>query len=188
MHKDLHLHNLKNILKQRNLFLTISLGLLLGNIFLSLNILLQSEKVILIPGLREKAWLSRNTVSNSYLEEMTNIYLNHLLDINAKNIPYKKSLIISNVSNKNPDYIRAISEYFAHSEDKYKKFDLTTYFTTKKISIDIENLSTIATGILTSSYGRKGVSVNEEKYHLTFDYHNGTLRLKTFTRVKGAAQ
>jgi type IV conjugative transfer system protein TraE len=183
MDKNIHLHNLSNILKQRNLFLALSLGLLCGNIILSLKILLQSERIILTPGLKQKVWLSRNMVSNSYLEEMTNIYLSNLLDINMKNIAYKKSLIMSNLSTKDVASLKSITEYFTKSEDKYKRFDLTTYFTVKKIEIDIDKLQTTATGILTSSYGKKGISVNEEQYLLSFDYHNGTLLLQSFTRI-----
>lgn len=184
MDNKIHMGNIHNILKQRNLFLAIALGLLFANIFLSLKIVFQSERIILAPGLKQKVWLSRNLVSNSYLEEMTNIYLSNLLDINSKNIAYKKSLIMSNISTKDTESVKSITDYFNKSEEKYKKFDLITYFTVKQIQIDIEKLETIATGILTSSYGKHGMNVNEEKYRLSFDYHNGTLMLKSFARIK----
>lgn len=185
MEKEIHIGNLHNILRQRNLFLSLTLALVLSNLFLALKILVQNERVILVPAIKQQMWMSRNMVSSSYLEEITNIYLTNLLDINSKNISYKKSLIMTNVSSEKTEYAKQILKYFANAESKYKQFDLTTYFTVNNIEIDVEKLETIASGILTSSYGKKGVKVSEEKYHLTFEYRSGFLKLKSFTRIIG---
>ena len=67
--------------------------------------------------------------------------------------------------------------------EKYKNFDLVTYFTVKNMEIDEGSGEVIAHGILTSRYGKHGFESTPTSYRLSFEFSGGYLRLKEFNQV-----
>lgn len=188
MYKKILFQNLEKLSKQRDLFLLLTIFALLSNICLTAKIIISDEKIFMVPGIRQDMWLSNNAVSHSYLEETSLLFLSNLLDISSSDISHKKSIILKYSMSSDPTSIKTIQEYFTDAEEKYKKFDLATYFTVKEVQIDIENLNVIAHGVLTSSYGKRGSSTKEESYILQFEYVGGSLRLKSFSRINKEAE
>lgn len=184
MENKLFKKNIRIIEGQRNLFLFMSIVILASNILLAIKNLVRDERIILVPGLAQNVWIKNNSVSGSYIEETTILLLSHLLDISTHNIAYKKSLLLNYTSLASKDAFERINQYFLDAEDKYKKFDLTTYFTVKNVIIDLNNLTAEASGVLTSYYGKRASEVRDEKYLLSFELLRGSLKLKSFENIK----
>ncbi len=183
MHKSVLLENVGIIKKQRNMFLIISSALLFSNSILSIKIFTASKEVILVPGIRSEMLVSNSVVSKSYLEEMSLMFLSNLLDLSPSDIEHKKDLILNFTSNSNKKSVNHLIEYFNKCIKDYKRFGLTTYFSVKNLEIDLNQLTVIAHGILTSYYGKSGHESENEDYRLEFEYHGGVLRLKSFERI-----
>ena len=176
-------NSLNKYLRQRNLFLLIGVCLVLSNLMFALAFLRLDNQTILVPGLRQEMSVSKKGVSISYLEEMSLMFLSNLLDLSPGDVAHKKELVLKYTSGNDREYFKDLNEYFVGAENDYKRFGLTTYFTAKNLEIDIENLTVIAHGILTSSWGKSGYKSENEDYKLEFDWYGGILRLKTFERV-----
>ncbi len=172
------------ITRQRNLFLLLTILLSLSSTLLSIKILVQEERIIMVPPLTSEVVISNRKVSSSYLEQMSMVFLNSLLDLSATDILHKRDLILKYTSNADSSFAKKINEYFAESLDKYKHFDLVTYFTVKNMEIDETTGEVIAHGTLTSRYGKHGFESTPTSYRLSFEFSGGYLRLKEFNRVR----
>lgn len=171
------------ITKQRNLFLLLTILLAVSSSALSLKILIQEERIIMVPPLSSEVMISNRKVSSSYLEQMTMVFLNSLLDLSAVDVLHKRDMILKYTSNSHPSFSKRINEYFADSATKYKNFDLVTYFTVKNMEIDEGSGEVIAHGTLTSRYGKHGFESIPTSYRLSFEFSGGYLRLKEFNQV-----
>jgi len=169
--------------KQRNLFLVLTILLGITSASLSLKILTQEERIIMVPPLSSEIMVSNRKVSSGYLEQMSMVFLNSLLDLSAVDILHKRDMILKYTSNSSLSFSKKINEYFADSLDKYKNFDLVTYFTVKNMEINENSGEVIAHGILTSRYGKHGFESIPTSYHLSFEFSGGYLRLKEFNQV-----
>ena len=172
------------ITRQRNLFLLLTILLAVTTSALGLKILAQEERIIMVPPLTSEVMVSNRKVSSGYLEQMTMVFLNSLLDLSATDILHKRDMILKYTSNSDLSFPKRINEYFADSAEKYKKFDLVTYFTVKNMEIDEGSGEVIAHGILTSRYGKHGFESMPTSYRLSFEFSGGYLRLKEFNQVK----
>ena len=171
------------ITKQRNLFLVLTIALSITSGALSLKILAQEERIIMVPPLSSEVMISNRKVSSGYLEQMTMVFLNSLLDLSAADVLHKRDMILKYTSNSDSSFSKKINEYFADSLEKYKNFDLVTYFTVKNMEIDEGSGEVIAHCILTSRYGKHGFESNPTSYRLSFEFSGGYLRLKEFNQV-----
>lgn len=169
--------------KQRNLFLLLTILLSLTSALLSMKIAFQEERIIMVPPLTSEVVISNRKVSSGYLEQMTMVFLNSLLDLSAADVMHKRDIILKYTSNSDSSFAKRINEYFADALDKYKNFDLVTYFTVKNMEIDESTGEVIAHGILTSRYGKHGFESNPTSYRLSFEFSGGYLRLKEFKAV-----
>ena len=171
------------ITKQRNLFLVLTIALSITSGALSLKILAQEERIIMVPPLSSEVMISNRKVSSGYLEQMTMVFLNSLLDLSAADVLHKRDMILKYTSNSDQSFSKKINEYFADAAEKYKNFDLVTYFTVKNMEIDEAQGEVIAHGILTSRYGKHGFESIPTSYRLSFEFSGGYLRLKEFNQV-----
>ncbi|MDX1916437.1 MAG: TraE/TraK family type IV conjugative transfer system protein [Rickettsiaceae bacterium] len=179
--------NLSILQKQRNLFLLIALFLLASNMLLVIFIHNIDKKVILVPGIRSEMTISDSGISKSYLEEMSLLFISNLLDLTPSDIGHKKDLIMKYTAGDKLA-TQALLNYFQTAARDYTKFGLSTFFTTKHLDIDLPNLTVIASGILTSYYGKSGHNIEQEDYKLEFVYQGGNLRLKSFKRMMSDAK
>jgi type IV conjugative transfer system protein TraE len=169
---------------QRNLFLLLTILLGVTSTALSIKLVSQEERIIMVPPLTSEVVISNKKVSSSYLEQMSMVFLNSLLDLSSVDILHKRDVILKYTSNSEAGFAKKINEYFAESEIKYKNFDLVTYFTVKNMEINENTGDVIAHGILNSRYGKHGFESTPTSYHLSFEFSGGYLRLKEFESLK----
>lgn len=172
-----------NLIRQRNLFASISICGLIISLLLTVFLLLRSERVILVPGLNQEVWVADSGVSRSYLEENAGMYLPMLLDIDANSIEWKKDQLMRYVVHSDLACVKAFNQYFASALAKYKEFSLSTHFALKKLDIYPEDLKVIAHGELISRFGAHGVTNERKKYSLDFAWVGGKLLLKQFVAI-----
>lgn len=174
----------ERVTKQRDLFLVLTIMLSLSTSALSLKILSQEERIIMVPAFTSEIVISGRRVSSSYLEQMTMIFLNSLLDLSAIDVLHKRDIILKYTAASSPEFNRKINEYFADALEKYQKFDLVTYFTVKNMDINESTGEVVAHGILTSRYGKQGFETALMSYRLSFEFNGSYLRLKEFDGIK----
>jgi type IV conjugative transfer system protein TraE len=184
MEKKVIIASIDRVSRQRNLFMGLTLCLTGSLLLISIRLFSFDQKIVLVPGLVTEMSLSGSRVSSSYLEQMALIFLSQLLDISSGDIKHKRDLVLKYTSHSSAAYSREINEYFAKAEDEYQRFDLATHFTVKNMKLEPDTLQVLASGILTSWYGKKGYESTEVTYKINFEYNGGYLRLKEFGLVK----
>lgn len=183
MNIQIALSSVEKLVKQRNLFLLLTISLAIISSCLSLKLVSQEERIIILPPISSEVMISNKRVSSSYLEQMTLVFLNNLLDLSTADILYKRDMILKYTSHSDAGFVKELTEYFASNASKYKDFDLVTYFTVKNMEIKEQENSVIANGILTSRYGKRGYETKAASYYLSYEYSGGYLRLKEFKQV-----
>ncbi|MEM6338606.1 MAG: TraE/TraK family type IV conjugative transfer system protein [Pseudomonadota bacterium] len=183
MNLSVALNGGNRIAKQRNLFLALTVALAVTSSALSLKIITMEERIIMIPPFNSEIVVSNKSVSSGYLEQMSMVFLNSLLDLSSSDVLHKRDMILKYTSNSHPGFAKRINEYFADAATKYKDFDLVTYFTVKNMEINEANNEVIAHGILTSRYGQRGFEQIPTSYRLSFEFSGGYLRLKEFNQI-----
>lgn len=177
--------NLARVIRQRNLFLSVAGLLLAANFLLAVKLYRSEEIVTAIPGLSKTMSISEHGVSESYLEEWSLLYLSALLDLSPATVEHKRDMILKHTAASNSKYLQNIKEYFANSIAEHKKFGISTYFTPKHLDIDTKNLKVIASGTLTSSFGKKAAPKEELAHYLiSFQQVGRIIKLKEFYRIK----
>jgi type IV conjugative transfer system protein TraE len=152
---------------------------------LGIRIITGQERVILVPGLNQQLWTSKDGVSASYLEEATTMYLPLLLDLDYTSIDWKKERLLSHVSQSDAAYMRELTDYFARTKERYKQFSLSTHFAVKKLETSPKELTVKAYGTLMSRFGEKGFESLPAIYGLSFEWLGGKLLLQEFVKLNG---
>ncbi|MGV2433276.1 MAG UNVERIFIED_CONTAM: hypothetical protein LVQ98_08540 [Rickettsiaceae bacterium] len=92
--------------------------------------------------------------------------------------------MLKHTSKRSAESIKTLQKYFADANQEHKKYQLSTYFSPKKLFIDNKKMQVVAEGVLTKTFGMKGYEENNTKYKLLFEYVAGRLYLKEFLEIK----
>ena len=174
---------LDRAIRQRNLFILLTLILAVTTLLTAARAATSEQKIILVPGLAREMSLGESKVSQSYLEETALSFFNLLLDISPSDMEYKRQTVLKYTSRSDSAYVKAVNNYFASAREKYRNFDLATHFTVKTMRVDLGKNEVIAEGILTAVYGKKGYHSEEASYKASFEYSGGFLRLREFVKI-----
>ena len=83
------------LLKQRNLLLTFSTGLLVSNIVLGIVVSLSDQRIIVMPAdLKSEVWLEKGRVSNSYVEEMAIFFCHLILTVSPQSASFQRDILL----------------------------------------------------------------------------------------------
>jgi len=171
------------LVRQRNFFAGCMGLAVLSTALLAGKLSSMQEKIVMVPTLNKEMIIEGNNVSASYLEESALLYASTLLDLTAETIPAKRNLILKNVSTRSDSSIKSLQEYFAKKEEEHKKFGLMTFFAAKKLEVDSRKLQVTIEGLLTSTFGKRGIEEERVKYLMLFDFVGGMLKLKEFKQI-----
>lgn len=183
MDKQRKLESFDMVTRQRNVVFGMLFLVTITAFLLAVRIFTSTEKVVLVPGLSREAWVTSEGVSESYLEEMTAMYLPMLLDLDTNSIEWKRDRLISYISETDPRYLKEFHEYFARVKEQYSGFGLSTHFALKKIESNQKKLSVIAHGVLVQHFGNRGNQTLNASYLITYDWKGGRLLLKEFKKL-----
>lgn len=183
MEKSVVIKNMDVVARQRNLLLVLLIATSISCSALSMMLMNQTEKIVLVPGLNQEVWVTDKGVSGSYLEEAAAMYLPMLLDLESGSIDWKKERLMTYVSQSDPSYMQELIRYFDSTKEKYKKFSLSTHFAVKSFETDEQKLIVKASGQLVSRFGERGYHNLPTVYALSFEWVAGKLLLKSFVRL-----
>jgi len=170
--------NLAGLVKQRNGFLVISVGLSLCNFLLVGLFFAKKERIIIVPAyLKQSFWNEGSLVSRSYIEEMSMFFANLMLNTTPDSHKYRRDVILRYVA---PEGYHNIEKKLIEEEDLMSKNAVTTQFMPKEIKVDIDRLESSIIGTLTRYIAGDRVGQTKECYHLKFGYSGGIFMLQKF--------
>lgn len=174
---------LENVGRQRNIFMSMFFLAMGSLVLVSIKLVSLDERIVLVPGLNQEAWVSGDGVSSSYLEEVTTMYLPMLVDLDSTSIDWKRDRVLRHVSNSKESYLRELGAYFTRVKQQYEQFSLSTHFALKKLESSPKNLTVRAHGQLVSRFGDRGFESEPVSYGLSYEWVGGRLLLKEFVRL-----
>ena len=173
--------NIEILVKQRNGFLVIALGLLIGNIMMGSLLFNKKERVIIVPAyLKQSFWNEGSLVSHSYIEEMSIFFVSLMLNTTPDSHKYRRDVILRYVS---PDGYHALEKQLISDEERMSKDTVTSQFSPKDIKVNGERLESIVTGTLIRYVAGERVGQTKEVYRLKFGYSGGVFMLNSFESV-----
>jgi type IV conjugative transfer system protein TraE len=169
---------------QRNLLLGLTAVLLAILVILSLNLLLRSERTIILPPeVRREFWAAGNRFSPEYLEEQA-VYLMHLaLDVNQTDYPYNTEILMRYADAETCARLR---EKFEKTLKILRKNDASTRFEVKEATVFPEKNIVHVKGILSCFVGSKQINSYPETYEVKFKTFRSRLFLEDFQLIEGA--
>ena len=152
--------------------------LLVSNVLLCIMFLFKNERIILVPPTIEKSfWVSKSSVSQEYLEEMSLFLSNMLLDITPSSADFQRSVALKYVD---PSYYNTLRARLIKEAQTLKKEGISTSFKVLKIRPNKDDLTVEITGTLMSYVGAARVREIQEVYVMKFNYKAGRLLLEEF--------
>lgn len=175
--------NVERIKRQRNMFALLCSLLIVGNLLITLKIFSLEEKIIMVPGIAREMQVSGNKVSTNYVEEYTYMFLSWMLDLTPNTIAKKRDIILKYTAKSDKKYMQQMQEYFNQITIEHSKYNISTYFTPKSLEVNPGKLDAVASGMLTSAFGKKGYEERPATYYLKYEYVGGHLKLQEFYEV-----
>jgi type IV conjugative transfer system protein TraE len=167
---------------QRNVLLVILGAMLLSNVVLSIFVLSKSERVVIVPALKEEvSVIGGSGFSESYIEQMTVFFTSMLFDLTQENIGYKSQALLKQVE---AGSYHEFLEYYNEEKVKCAKYKLSSKFDMTQLRILKEGREVEVQGLLSSSFGKGSNEQKEVTYTLTYIRSHGKLLLKSFNEKK----
>ncbi|MFM8453419.1 MAG: type IV conjugative transfer system protein TraE [Gammaproteobacteria bacterium] len=173
----------KKYKNQRNVIL----GALLVSIFLSLVLSLSvfkiigTERIVISPiSINRDFWLDSDAISDSYMEQITDFFVNLILNVSPSNYQYRIDQVLRHV---HPDTYPVLKKSFANQGELVNKKAMSTSFFVTKQKIEREKFTNFVTGELKIMVGNQVVEQLTKTYKVSYFYQNGRLLLKEFSDV-----
>lgn len=140
------------------------------------------ERVIVVPPIvSSDFWVASDSVSDSYLEQMTSFYSNLVLNVNPSSFSKRSEQLLQHVDPAS--YARVKSE-MAEQEVDIQNRALTSSFHPISFKIDRNNLSVEVKGELAVLSGNTSIGTGTHSYEIRYSNRNGRLYIVSFKEVK----
>ena len=182
MRLNINTQKLHVLLQERNHSLIFGFTMLGINVLLALILFNAKERVIVVPPvLTTSVWTERQTVSQSYLEEMAFFFAKQILDVTPSTASYQREHLLRYV---NPSFYQALRKKMLDEEEKYKKDNFCMSFRPLSAIVNVKALQVTITGLSQQYVGNKFVQQTKEVYEMQFSYEAGQLLIKSFVFKK----
>ena len=182
MRFDVSKQKLHVLFWERNHSLIFGCTMLAINVLLTLIVFNGKERVVIVPPvLATSIWTERQTVSQSYLEEMAIFFAKQILDITPSTASYQREHLLRYV---NPSFYHALRKKMLDEEEKYKKDNLCMSFRPLSAVVNVKALQVTIPGLLQQYVGNKFAQQTKEVYEMQFSYEAGQLLIKSFVFKK----
>ncbi len=172
------------LLRQRQLlvYTTGFLSLLLILLALSNLFLIGRERIVVIPPLvTHKFWVAKDTVSDSYLEQMADFWGSLLLSANETNFQVRLSQLLEHTD---PDSYSAVKSMLTAQQTLIEERGISTSFSAQSFQIDNAKLLVLVKGHLKTMLGNQSVETTEKQFRMEFRIKNGRFYVKKFEDIK----
>lgn len=172
--------SLEKLIKQRNAFLVLSLGMMLANILTASLLFFKNERIVIVPAyFKQTFWTEGELVSDSYIEEMSLFFTKLMLDTTPDSHKYRRDVILRYVA---PKYYHELEKKLIAEAERLYKEGVTTSFMPKEVKV--KALGAEVTGLLISYISGTRVGEVKETYQLQFGNTGGIFMLENFTVKK----
>ncbi|MFN7097090.1 MAG: type IV conjugative transfer system protein TraE [Gammaproteobacteria bacterium] len=184
MKREIFINKLQEVIQKRNLFLLLTIVLmtivLLQSVIL-INVI-NNTRIVLIPmPLKQTGWVDKNTISDSYLAEMTRYYSSLFLNMSEDDSNDRINEILHYSA---PEMYGELKTQLLNETGNLKKKHISTWFSPMNVSVDTSNLTADITGDLHILVGKDETNVLRVTYRSHYVYRNGALLIDGFNEVK----
>jgi conjugal transfer pilus assembly protein TraE len=158
-----------------NLWMLISFFLLISNtglVYFSILSDVPQKTIVLPPKLTKSFSIQGDTVSSTYLEQITRYFAHLLFTYQPKNVQAQFNVILSYTD---PGYYNAMKRDFDEEVNKIKSGNIISVF--HPMSINVTGSEAVLTGQQKAYIGEHLVRDSERTYKFVFDYRQGHLYL-----------
>ena len=170
------------LFRQRNILLAVCGLMVIGNILFGAIAITKQERTIIVPALKDEVnIIGSDGFNEAYIEQMTLLFTDLLLNLTPANIEYKSKVLLKHVDSRGyQDFI----EHYKEEEKKYKKYRLATRFDITNIKIIGEGEEVEIKGVLNSSFGKGAEKQSQVTYSIGYSKAPGRLLIKKFEEKK----
>lgn len=168
MRRSQYLSKLADTGYQKGALKLLAAGLLLSNVLLLIMLMSatgQAQKTIVVPpDFKRSFWVSGDTASPEYLEQMGMYYATLMLNYSPENIQYQTSQFLKFAS---PTVFGELSGKFTDDVGKVVRNQLSSVFYPQ--SVDIRGLAVTFVGIQTVFVGKNITEQKQRKYRIDME-------------------
>lgn len=170
--------NIETLARHKKVLMGVVLILLISNMALTLGLLVQKQRIILIPPtIKRSFWVEGEEVSPEYLEEMSLFMAHQILDLSPGSAARQKDLVLSYVSSA---FYNPLKKRLEEEEAYLKKEQVSTSFKAEHVEVDTKTLSVKIRGTMTHYVASQKIKSMQEEYGLTFGFEGSRLKLQEF--------
>lgn len=176
-------------LRRRNQGLGLTVAALAAGHALSLivilNLLGNVRTLVVPPSLNKTFWVSRDSASSEYLEQMGSFIAWLILDVTPASIDWKKDILLGYAEPEQHGELKRRQEVEA---TRLKRINASTAFSPQQLVTSEESQSLVVRGRLRTLVNGLETANELKAYAVTFNHSGGRMHLKTFTEVPYAAR
>ena len=166
------------LVKQRNIFVVLVLGLVVANIMQGALLFGKKERVIIVPAyFKQSFWSEGEVVSDTYVEEMAFFMSKMILDTTPESHKYRREMILRYVM---PEYYHQMEKKLIEEGERMAKDGVSTTFNPKEVAASSEQLKAVVSGIITTYVSGERIGQTKVRYEMEFGYSSGIIMLKNF--------
>jgi conjugal transfer pilus assembly protein TraE len=176
-------------MRRRNRSLGLAVGLLAGcnvlALLVVLNLLGAVRTVVVPPSINKSFWVTRDTASAEYLEQMGSFIAWLVLDVTPSSIDWKKDILLGYVEPGQHGELKTRQELEAA---RLKRINASTAFAPQQLVPAEDTQSVVVRGRLRTLVNGLETANDLKAYLVEFSYGGGRVHLKTFKEIPHAAR
>ena len=173
------------MLIRQNRFLWLTLGGIVTALVLALLVAwagMGATRIVVTPPKIEKSfWITDNTASGEYIDQMAQWVSYLTLDVTPDNVQYKSDLLLKLA---HPDYHGALQQKLRVNAEKIRRDNAATSFDIRTVRAAPDALAAVLTGQLKVLINGTPVKNEIRHYLARFDLDGGKAQLIQFKQVK----
>jgi conjugal transfer pilus assembly protein TraE len=173
------------MLIRQNRFLWLTLGVIVTALVLALLVAWVGmgaiRTVVTPPKIEKSFWITDNTASGEYIDQMAQWVSYLTLDVTPDNVQYKSDLLLKLA---HPDYHGALQQKLRVNAEKIRRDNAATSFDIRTVRAAPDALAAVLTGQLKVLINGTPVKNEIRHYLARFDLDGGKAQLIQFKQVK----
>lgn len=141
------------------------------------NLIGEARTILVPPQIKQGFWVSANSVSKEYLEEMAYWYAGLALNVTPSGLNYQNELFLKYAL---PSEFGRLQTEMASRSDFLKKNQTSSQFSVENITVDDRNLRVALNGKLHTWVSDKRAGERNATFMIGFKYLNGKLYVSDF--------
>lgn len=156
---------------------------LLMSLFINLRTLGMERTVVVPPNIQKTFWLTAETGSKEYLNQMAAFVAWLILDVDPSTVDWKKDLLLDFMDPDDHGAMKTKLELAAH---RLKAMNASTSFLPQQLNVNEKDLSVVLHGRLRRQVNGEETSKETRGYLAQFSFAGGRIHLKEFKEFNDA--